>query len=358
MDILKRACGHARRTIATLLAVSCLFGAATTQAQAASTDTHAVVTANVQTFDQQFHAYGQVEPIAIVQVRAASPGIVSGMNLLPGQVLKSGQEIGKLGGPEIKALLLQSNAELRSAQASLAAAGKSLVFQKQQRELHLATQLAVIQAESVLAQAQSANETARANLRALQQMIILRSPVDGQVSSVDAANGERMAVGQPVFTLQPANKLWLKAVYYGAEAAMIKPGMEGRFISADDSNPIPVRIATVSGSIAKDGGESVGLMPVGAAPVWMNGESGTVVLNGSKSSMVAVPTRALILDQGKWWVLVHTSTGNHPQEVVPGPAHGWETFIMHGLAPGTEVVVDNAYLEFHRSISQRYQPPD
>lgn len=357
MDILRSTHKHSSRAITALLVLSCLYGSANTQAQTANAASDAVA-AQVQTFDQQYHAYGQVEPIATIQVRAANPGIVMDLNLLPGQSLKSGQEIGKLGGPEIRALLLQSKAELRSAQASLAASEKSLTFQKQQRELHLATQLAVIQAESVLAQAQSVQGTAKAKLRALLQMITLRSPADGQVISVNAANGERMAVGQPVFTLQPANKLWLKAVYYGTDAALIKPGMTGRFIPADDSNPIPVKVSTISSLIAKDGGESVGLMPMGSEPAWMNGESGEVVLNGSQNSMIAVPTRALILDQGKWWVLVHSPTGNHPQEVVPGPARGWETFISHGLAPGTQVVVENAYLEFHRSISQRYQPPD
>lgn len=357
MDILRSYSKHFRRAITALLAVSCLYGV-TTQAQTTSADAHAIAIANVQTFDQQFNAYGQVEPIATIQLRAANPGIIMGLNLLPGQSLKTGQKIGELGGPEIKALLLQRKAELRSAQANLASSEKSLTFQKQQRELHLATQLAVIQAESILAQAQSTFETARAKLRALQQMIILKSPADGQVISVDAANGERVAVGQPVFTLQPANKLWLKAVYYGTDVALVKPGMTGRFFPVDDSKPIQVRVTTISSSIAKDGGASAGLMPVVSAPAWMNGEAGTVVLNGPISSMVVVPTRALILDQGKWWVLVHSATGNHPQEVVPGPARGWKTFIIQGLAPGTEVVVENAYLEFHRSISQRYQPPD
>jgi len=43
---------------------------------------------------------------------------------------------------------------------------------------------------------------------------------------------------------------------------------------------------------------------------------------------------------------------------VPGPARGWQTFIERGLEPGAQVVVENAYLEFHRGISKNYQPPD
>ena len=187
---------------------------------------------------------------------------------------------------------------------------------------------------------------------------MLRAPVDGRVLAVDAANGERMAVGQPIITMQPAHRLWLKAVYYGADAPMIQAGMTGRFVPADGSHPIQVKVSTVFGTLAPDGGEGVGLVAMGPASAWRNGEFGKLTLNGPARSLVAVPTRALILDQGKWWVMVHTATGDHPQEVIPGPTRGWQTFIAHGLEPGTEVVVDNAYLEFHRSISQRYQPPD
>ena len=71
--------------------------------------------------------------------------------------------------------------------------------------------------------------------------------------------------------------------------------------------------------------------------------------------MVAIPTRALILDRGKWWVMVHTPHGNHPRQVTPGPARGWNTFITHGLPAGSQVIVNNAYLLFHASIAEHYQ---
>lgn len=90
----------------------------------------------------------------------------------------------------------------------------------------------------------------------------------------------------------------------------------------------------------------------------VNGQFGTVTLNGAQRLLPVVPTRALVLDQGKWWVLVRTEKGEQPQAVVPGPAHGWQTVIESGLQPGEQIVVENAYLEFHRGISENYQPPD
>ena len=316
------------------------------------------VTARVQPVAAQYRAFAQVAPIAVLPLRAQQAGVVTGMQVLAGESLKAGQNIGVLGGPEIQALFVQDDADFASALARLDAARKSLAFQRRQRRLQLTTKLAVFQAESALAQARSALEIAQANLRALRQTIVLRAPIDGRVLAVDAANGERMAVGQPVLVLQPVHRLWLQAVYYGADASMVHAGMTGRFVPADGSHPVPVRVSSIFAMLAPDGGEGVGLTAMGPAPVWRNGEFGRLTLNGPVRSLVAVPTRALILDRGKWWVMVRTKTGDHPQQVIPGPTRGWRTCIVHGLAPGSKVVVDKPYLEFHRSIARRYQLPD
>jgi hypothetical protein len=110
--------------------------------------------------------------------------------------------------------------------------------------------------------------------------------------------------------------------------------------------------------VRPDGGLPVGLLPVGKSGHWISGETGTVTLRGAPQSGVMVPTRALILDRGLWWVLVRTPHGDMRQTVLLGPSRGDHTLIEHGLKAGAEVVVTNAYLEFHRNVSQRYQPPD
>jgi hypothetical protein len=90
----------------------------------------------------------------------------------------------------------------------------------------------------------------------------------------------------------------------------------------------------------------------------MSGERGTVTLTGATRSLIAVPTRALVLDRARWWLLLRTPKGLQRRAVVPGATRRWETFIEQGLSPGEQVVVQNAYLEFHRDISERYRPPD
>jgi RND family efflux transporter MFP subunit len=316
------------------------------------------VTVQSQTVTNHFEAYAQVEPIAVLPVRVAQAGMVVGLEIVPGTAVQVGQKLAELGGPEIQALLAQDEAAFESARTNLMSARESLAIQRQQLASHLVTHQTILQTESAAAQAQSAFDTAQAQLQALQQTITVKTPVDGSVLAVNAADGERVSTGETILTLQAADKLWLKAAYYGTDAAAIQVGMSGQFFPADGGDPVPVKVCTVFGALTPDGGESVGLLATTPSPSWLNGESGSVTLDGTVRLLVAVPTRSLILDQGQWWVLVHSATGNRPQVVTPGPARGWQTFIERGLEPGAEVVVENAYLEFHSGISKNYQPPD
>lgn len=315
---------------------------------------------------QQYVAYGEVQPIALLPVRAVEAGAVAAMTVVPGSRVEAGQALVTLTGPRIESLLVIREGAVRSADSALATARRSLAIARHQLAAQFSTQQAVAAAQSALAAATATVNSARARLRVARQMSIVRAPSPGTVSAVNAANGERVMAGQTLVTLQPAGRLWLTTSYYGLVAASIRPGMKGRFQPAAGAAAVPVKVVAVSAALAADGGESIGLLatdpPAGgkgnsAAP-WLNGQKGTVTLEGPTRALIAVPTRALILDRARWWVLVCTGKGDRPQEVVPGPTRGWQTYIEQGLKPGERVVVQNAYLEFHRGISQRYTPPD
>ena len=318
-------------------------------------------------FAPRLTAYGQVEPIAALAVSAAQAGVVEGLNVLPGMHVRAGQALARLTGPQVTALLLQGQADVRSAQAQLGAAEKLLTIQKRQLAAHLSTREAVHQAESALALAQTDFDNAQSRLQATRHMITIESPASAMVLALNAADGELVGAGQPILTLQVKNTLWLKASYYGADLSAIRIGLTGRFAPAGGGAPIPVRVSAIFGSLAAGQGESIALTPASPDsrapaskpdPRWINGQFGEVTLLPPPRMLVAVPTRSLILDQGQWWVLVHTAQGDRPQAVAPGPARGWWTYLESGLAPGTQVVVENAYLLFHRGIAQSYQTPD
>lgn len=320
-------------------------------------DSAPTLTVRSQQFQPQFFAYARVEPVALLPVHAPAAGQVAGLQVVPGSSVTAGQVVAELTGPEVRAQRTQARADVESARVHEQAAAKELDIDREKLTTHESTRQAVAAAESALAAARAQLATATARLQSMEQVTQIRAPEGGSVVAVVAANGQRVAEGGILLTIQPTRGLWAKAAFYGADAFAIAPGMTGTF-SPESGAPIPVRLETVFPALSADGGRSVGLVTTGANPDWLNGEAGTVTLDGAPRMLPVVPTDALVLDRGTWWVVVHAPQGDHPQEVVPGPSRGWQTFIEHGLAPGAEVVVQNAYLEYHRDIARQYQPPD
>jgi RND family efflux transporter MFP subunit len=315
------------------------------------------IAARQQTFPIPLSAYGQVEPTSLVDVGIVDSGTVSDLHVLPGSTVSAGQVLAKLSGPRMRTLLTQRETALQSAQARLDAAENALATARNQLALHLATRQAVDTAASELAAARANAQTARAQVTEVHDSEAIKAPVAGSVVAVQAANGEQAHAGQVLLTIQPQGPLWVRAKYYGDDASTLRVGMTGRFAPAGGGAPIPVKIATIAPAVGADGGLQVGLSATSATH-WISGQWGTVTLDGPSTQFVMVPTSALILDRGEWWVLVHTASGDQPRRVVPGPARGWQTGIVSGLQPGEQVIAQDAYLEYHRGIAQNYQPPD
>jgi len=345
----------ASRSPATLIWVAAVGMLAAPSAWAGS----ATAIARARTVTIPMEAYARVESIAVVRVNAGQPGFVAGLKAVPGDTVEAGAILGHLAGPPVDAALAFRRSEVASAEGEVEAARKTLDLEREKLSKHLSTLKEVYRAEAALTSTQARLDNARSQLAALQTSVVLRAPVKGKVLSAQSASGELVASGQTILTLQPSGGLWLVADVFGADAGAVRPGMTGRFAAVDGGQAVPVKVRTVIGATRPDGATAVGMVSTLSMPGWQRGAAGTVTLDGARRTMVEVPTRALILDRGQWWVLVRSRDGNRPQAVVPGgPSGGESTLLESGLAPGAEVVVENVYLEFHRGISQRFQAPD
>jgi RND family efflux transporter MFP subunit len=318
------------------------------------------VTASAQTVTHELRAYGQVEPMALLPVRTVEAGALSGLSVVPGSPVAAGRVLARVGGPQMRSVLTAREQTLRGAQARARAAGRALAIAQSLLAKRLATEQTVVAARNDLAAAQAAEQIAAAQLNETQNLASVRAPMAGTIVAIAAADGEQATAAQTLLPLQPAGRLWLRAEYYGGDAALLQVGMSGTFSPSDGGAPLVVTEAAIAPAIAADGGTRVGLVPASGAapPAWISGRWGALTLAGPARTQVVVPTQALVLDRGHWWVLVHTDRGNQPQEVVPGPAHGWQTAITSGLKPGQQVVVTDAFLEFHRGVARAYTPPD
>jgi RND family efflux transporter MFP subunit len=326
---------------------------------AADAEADGIVTVHTETFQRSLHAYGQVEAISVIRVRTVNPGTVTDLHVVPGSAVAAGEVLARISGPNMQALLTSREQVLRSAQAREKAAGRALKIARSQVAAQLATRQQVNAAQADLAAARAAVQTASVRLREARDLQVVRAPAAGTVIALHASDGEQTTVGQTLMTLLPAGRLWVHGAYYGADAALLRVGMHGSFQPTGGGANIPVKITAISPNLAVDGGRNVGLLPTSPPPPsWVSGRWGTIALKGPSQRMIPVPTSALVLDRGHWWVMVHTAKGDKPQQVVPGPTQGWQTWLQSGLQAGQQIVVQDAFLKYHRGIAQSYQPPD
>lgn len=309
-----------------------------------------------RTLAETYTAYAEVQPIRTTVVSATVAGTVSGLQMVPGDVVRAGQPLARLTGPEQAAAAAEARTAVTRAETALDLARKKAAEVKATYP-DLSTKQELEAAQAAVRDASARVTAARATLANQERGVTVRAPVGGTVLVTEAADGDRVTAGSPLLRLQPRGELWVRGTFYGDAAAVLAPGMGGRFEPAAGGAPVPVKVRSVAEALDPDGGRRVGCTAQGS-PSWINGERGTLRLEGPTRTWAAVPTPALVLDAGSWWVLVSGPDGPRPQAVEVGPEDDGWTLIRSGVRPGQQIVVKNAYLVFHRSFSEHYRPPD
>ncbi|MGH8307330.1 MAG: efflux RND transporter periplasmic adaptor subunit [Gammaproteobacteria bacterium] len=328
---------------ATHLSASFIFGLVLAASAAGATGTAGTVAVELRPFAAEYRAYAQVEPRTVLSIHAATIGEVTALMAAPGQHVKTGERLAHIAGPEYDAELTATEARFHTAQVGLNTTQHNYPTFSSARD--------VTNAQAVL-------KEARAALTRIKAAGEIRAPVAGTVLSLTVSPGERVSAGTPLLRLLPDNNLWLRATLYAPDAGRIRVGMVGHFYPADDDLAIPIRVRAVIPPLAASGGMRIACVAIRPA-TWQDGEAGTVVIaSGPATPQPVVPTAALILDQGKWWVLISDAHGLSRQVVEIGPSAGEWTFIHQGVQAGERVVAVNAYLRFHADISRHYAPPD
>lgn len=296
--------------------------------------------------------FARVEPVRALVVRAAHTGTLNDLHARPGDHLRAGERLACLGGPTYAAALGSARAALRAARKTAQLAHDQLQA-TQLRYPVLSNRLALDQAKRGLASARAGLATAQARYAAIEAAGTIVAPVAGTVSEVLGSVGERVAPGDGIVEIHPAGSLWLRGAVYGDQVQAVQVGMRGRFEPSGGGRPISVLVTSLIPTDANDG-VGIGFAQVAHTPHWFDGESGLVTLQGSRSSEPAVPTSALVLDRGHWWVIEKAGDTFKPIRVKPGGSRGGWTWIATGLKPGERVVSSGAYRIFHSAFSKHY----
>lgn len=305
-------------------------------------------------FRPEVRAWAKVEPLAPLVLRTQVVARVDKVLVVPGQTVKAGEPLVTLAGPTLEGELSAAHARAQAAQRELAAAQRTLASAK--RTYPLVTDRKTLDAvQAGLAAAESNAAVAHAALATLQAARTLRSSSAAVIGQVEAAPGADLTAGAPVLTLLPHGSLWLRAEVFGDQS--LPETATARFAPADGGQAISVRRVAELPARAPDGARAFNFTATGSAS-WQAGETGDLVWQGTPHSAVAVPSEALVLNAGHWYVLTEAHGKLAAQAVTPGPTRGADVLITHGLRAGTPVVVRQAYLLFHRDFSAQYAPLD
>jgi membrane fusion protein, heavy metal efflux system len=302
-------------------------------------------------------APARVQATSNTVLSAPTAGIVSGLRVLPGEIVRPGQTIAHLTGPMVSTERARLAADLNSAQIRLSAATQAAAIEQEKLDEQLSTRDAIARAHAELDTARQQLVAAQAAARSYTSLAEIGTSEPGVVTAVNAADGQYVSAGQALVTVASSRDLHVVAYFYGSDAASVTRGIKGVFLREGTDAPIELIVRRTAWSVTAPGQLEVWL---DAAPgrSLVAGTVGTVSLTASDDKRLAVPSKALILESGQWWVLLHDKGGNHRRRVVPGPAEGGWTSIRQGLAPGERVVTQDTYLYFHQDFSTRYQQAD
>ncbi len=327
-----------------------LFAVLTTPAMAVPV----TLPARAVRYRPEVRGWAQVESLASPVLRTQVAARVAKVLVVPGQAVKAGEPLVTLTGPKLEGELSTAHVRRRAAQRELAAAQRTLASARRTYPV-VTDRKALDAAQAALAAAESDSATARAALATLQAQQTLRSPASAVVGAVDAAAGSDLPAGAPLLTLLSHGSLWLRVEVFGNQP--LPETAPARFVPVGGGPAVAVRRVAVLPARAPDGARVFNFTATGSAP-WQAGETGELVWQGSPRTAVVVPSEALVLNAGRWYVLTDVHGKLAAQAVTPGPARGTGVLITHGLRAGVPVVVRQAYFLFHRNFSAQFAPAD
>lgn len=293
------------------------------------------------------------------QVASPVPGIVtasgSGVPLV-GQKVKKGQVLAtvqqSLSASEATGLstgLIQAEAESTRAQAALEQARKDLARLESlegvvaEKDVQQA-QLAVRTAEQELNRARSAREVlSGARQGQGTTRFTLTAPIDGVLVEARATVGEQVDPSRPLFTVLDASVVWVEARVYENDVARVEAATGALVHSAAyEGQHFSARLYHV-GQVVDEGTRSVRVL------FELDNREGRLrpgmfvdaaIGAGGRQQALAVPEAAVIEEEGRSFVFLHTGPEQFERrEVVLGVRDGEWRAVRQGVREGDRVVV-------------------
>jgi len=297
-------------------------------------------------FNNEVDGYGKIEPVESVVLDAKYDGIIE-FNYKVGLINK-GNLVYSLTGPEISNLELQFKKDLDLANSDFKYF-QSVFNRKQELARHKYISQEVFDKYKYdYNQAKLKFEKANQNLDYFLSMIKFKAPFSGYLTDILVPQGAEVKAGQRLAEFQNLNKLKLVSNLFVNITDLIK----SKFSLEINDKITTGKILYYENSInPKTGGHLI----------WIELNSANNVKPGDYVSYkflynlhfsAAVPQKAIIIDKGKYFVVLSLNGKYEKQEVTIGKnRNGW-TEITSGIKTGDIVLTTGAFEIYYGEINK------
>jgi membrane fusion protein, multidrug efflux system len=308
-----------------------------------------VATARAGTLETGIAVTGSLEPHEQVEIKAQLGGQVSRVLVEQGIPVRQGQVLAELDAGALGSQLLGAEAQIASAQAALANAGREVESARMLASEGALAERDLRQAESGYAAARAqvaAAQAQRAQLADSRAKAVVRAPISGIVSVRAVSAGEVVNPGQTMFTLVNVDHLELAARVPAAEVVRVRAGQPVTFtvdgFPGRDFSGVVVRIDPVADPATRQVTTYVRLPNPDRELVGGLFASGRIQ-SGAAATGVLVPAESLRGESGSHHVLVVEGERivRVPVEVV-AREQGAGRVAVGGLEEGATVVTGPA----------------
>ncbi|MBS1491132.1 MAG: efflux RND transporter periplasmic adaptor subunit [Bacteroidetes bacterium] len=198
--------------------------------------------------------------------------------------------------------------------------------------------------------------TELANKKLASPTIRFVAPVSGVVTEINVAEGQYVAEGTILYRIENLNYLWAEGELYPHEAAGLKRGDSVTIrVNGYENKPILSKINFLTPEYRQ--GTQIFMLraPLAYSHLqWMPGMQTEIVVTHSKKKALAIPTSAVVREQGGSLVYKKDGEGKFiAQRVATGLQNFDWVEITQGLAEGDSVAATGAYLLYSETILKK-----
>ncbi len=271
---------------------------------------------------------------AVARLAAPAPSRVTGIQVGLGDRVAAGQALVTLDGP-----LFTADSASAAAQVSAAEAGWERAVRLQGEGI-----LPVREVEQRAAELAQARATAAASRRNA-ELAVLRAPIAGVVTRLDAALGAAVDPSMPLVEVVDPSALELSLALLPEQASGLRVGMRGHFMVAEGESV--AFVVTAIGAVVDPSNRTIAIRARPSSPRGLRvGQSVAAVVElPPVAASLMIPAAALVPEGDSATVVFTVDAGHvvHRTPVTVGVRADSLVTILTGLEVGETVVTAGAY---------------